>query len=62
MNFKYWFVLSEELYQNNTATVFHRTKSFEYVQQMMKLLKYAGENFSTQLLELPTLKSSKILY
>ena len=35
MNFKYWFVLSEELYQNNTATVFHRTKSFEYVQQMM---------------------------
>jgi hypothetical protein len=35
MNFKSWFILSEELYQNNTATIFHRTKSFEYVQQMM---------------------------
>jgi hypothetical protein len=36
MNFKSWFILSEELYlQNNTATIFHRTKSIEYVQQMM---------------------------
>jgi hypothetical protein len=36
MNFKKWFILSEELYtQNNTATVFHRTKSFDFVQQMM---------------------------
>jgi hypothetical protein len=36
MNFKSWFILSEELYlQNNTATIFHRTKSFEKVQQMM---------------------------
>ena len=36
MKFKSWFILSEELYlQNNTATIFHRTKSFEYVQQMM---------------------------
>jgi len=36
MNFKSWFILSEELYtQNKTATVFHRTKSFEKVQQMM---------------------------
>ena len=36
MNFKSWFVLSEELYlQNNTATIFHRTKSFDFVQQMM---------------------------
>jgi hypothetical protein len=35
MKFKSWFILSEELYQNNTATIFHRTKSFEYVQRMM---------------------------
>jgi hypothetical protein len=35
MNFKSWFILSEELYQNNTATIFHRTKSFEKVQGMM---------------------------
>ena len=35
MNFKSWFILSEELYQNNTATIFHRTKSFDFVQQMM---------------------------
>jgi hypothetical protein len=35
MNFKYWFILSEELYQNNTATIFHRTPSFERVQGMM---------------------------
>jgi hypothetical protein len=36
MNFKQWLILSEELYtQNNTATVFHRTKSFETVQEMM---------------------------
>jgi hypothetical protein len=36
MNFKSWFILSEELYlQNNTATIFHRTKSFEDVQGMM---------------------------
>jgi len=35
MNFKYWFILSEELYQNNTATIFHRTSSFERVQGMM---------------------------
>jgi len=36
MNFKSWFILSEELYtQNNTATIFHRTKSFEKVQQIM---------------------------
>ncbi len=35
MNFKSWFILSEELYQNNTATIFHRTRSFEDVQQMM---------------------------
>jgi hypothetical protein len=35
MNFKSWFILSEELYQNNTATIFHRTSSFERVQGMM---------------------------
>ena len=36
MNFKSWFILSEELYlQNNTATIFHRTKSFERVEGMM---------------------------
>ena len=36
MKFKSWFILSEELYlQNNTATIFHRTKSFDFVQQMM---------------------------
>ncbi len=36
MNFKSWFILSEELYlQNNTATIFHRTKSFDFVQQMI---------------------------
>ena len=35
MNFKFWFILSEELYQNNTATVFHRTRSLDFVQQMM---------------------------
>jgi hypothetical protein len=36
MNFKEWFILSEELYlQNNTATIFHRTPSFEYIQRMM---------------------------
>ena len=37
MNFKSWFILSEELYQNNTATIFHRTSSFERVQGMMKV-------------------------
>ena len=36
MKFKSWFILSEELYlQNNTATIFHRTPSFEYIQRMM---------------------------
>ena len=36
MNFKSWFILSEELYlQNNTATIFHRTPSFQYIQRMM---------------------------
>jgi hypothetical protein len=36
MNFKEWLILSEELYlQNNTATIFHRTPSFEYIQRMM---------------------------